>query len=147
MTNKGNCPLCAHRLPGEILRTNQWAIVDAQEPLFPGFTRVVWLDHVAEMTDLQEADRLSLMQVVFEVENLMRQMLRPDKVNLACLGNQVPHLHWHIIARWRDDAAFPASVWGPARPSAASQDRQQSIQRLLTDYHRALKQRFITDSS
>ena len=39
---------------------------------------------------------------------------RPDKVNLAALGNAVPHLHWHIVARFAWDSHFPASVWAPA---------------------------------
>jgi diadenosine tetraphosphate (Ap4A) HIT family hydrolase len=45
--------------------------------------------------------------------------MRPDKVNLASLGNVVPHLHWHVIPRYRDDAHFPAPVWGQKQRSAA----------------------------
>jgi diadenosine tetraphosphate (Ap4A) HIT family hydrolase len=42
----------------------------------------------------------------------VRNQLRPDKVNLASLGNVVPHLHWHVIPRFRDDAHFPNPIWG-----------------------------------
>jgi diadenosine tetraphosphate (Ap4A) HIT family hydrolase len=41
----------------------------------------------------------------------MREHLRPEKINLASLGNQVPHLHWHVIARFSDDAHFPGPIW------------------------------------
>lgn len=80
---------------------------------FPGFCRVVWLAHVAEMSDLAPGDRRRLMDVVFASESALRETLRPDKINLASLGNVVPHLHWHVIPRWRGDSRFPAPVWGP----------------------------------
>jgi diadenosine tetraphosphate (Ap4A) HIT family hydrolase len=74
------------------------------------------------MTDLPAADRDHLMAVVFEVEAVLRDMLSPDKINLASLGNVTPHLHWHVVPRWRDDPHFPGSIWGerlrkpPVRP-------------------------------
>jgi diadenosine tetraphosphate (Ap4A) HIT family hydrolase len=40
--------------------------------------------------------------------------MQPLKVNVASLGNVVPHLHWHIIPRYADDAHFPAPVWAQA---------------------------------
>jgi diadenosine tetraphosphate (Ap4A) HIT family hydrolase len=45
--------------------------------------------------------------------------VRPDKVNLASLGNQTPHLHWHVVARFADDSRFPDAVWAPPRRSGA----------------------------
>ena len=80
---------------------------------FPGFCRVVWRAHVAEMSDLAATDRRHLMNAVFACEIALRQTLRPDKINLASLGNVVPHLHWHVIPRRRDDSRFPAPVWCP----------------------------------
>ncbi len=89
---------------------------------FPGFCRVVWRRHVAEMTDLPAAERRHLMNVVFAVETALRAVLRPDKINLASLGNLVPHLHWHVIPRWRDDSHFPAAIWaGASRPAPRRQ--------------------------
>lgn len=93
---------------------------------FPGFCRVVWRDHVREMTDLDPPDRQHLLDVVGAVEAVVRAAVRPDKINLASLGNVVPHLHWHVIPRWADDSHFPAPIWAaavratPARPSPAS---------------------------
>ena len=52
------------------------------------------------------------MQVVCQVEQLIRDVIEPHKVNLASFGNFVPHLHWHVIPRWEDDAYFPESIWG-----------------------------------
>ena len=86
---------------------------------FPGFCRVVWKAHVPEMTSLTPGDRRHLMNVVFAVEAALRTLARPDKINLASLGNMVPHVHWHVIPRWRDDSHFPASIWAAAQRSSA----------------------------
>ena len=51
------------------------------------------------------------MRVVFCIESAMRCVMHPEKVNLAEFGTLVPHVHWHIIARFRDDAYFPESTW------------------------------------
>jgi len=85
---------------------------------FPGFCRVVWRRHVAEMTDLPASERRHLMNVVFAVEAALRALSGADKINLASLGNAVPHLHWHVIPRRRDDSHFPAAVWADARRPA-----------------------------
>ena len=82
---------------------------------FPGFCRVVWNAHVTEFTDLDEAARAHVMKVVAVVEQALRRLLAPDKINLASLGNQTPHLHWHIIPRYRDDAHFPDPIWAAAK--------------------------------
>lgn len=81
---------------------------------WPGFTRVIWNRHVAEMTDLTAHERTQIMSVVFTVEAIQRAVLQPHKINLAQLGNMVPHIHWHIIPRWESDPCFPGSPWTPS---------------------------------
>lgn len=61
------------------------------------------------------AQRQHFMAVVVGVEEVLRDTLQPDKINLASLGNQVPHLHWHVIPRFTDDAHFPDPIWSTAR--------------------------------
>jgi diadenosine tetraphosphate (Ap4A) HIT family hydrolase len=63
------------------------------------------------MTDLTYGERDHLMTLVFAVEEAVRYVMQPDKVNLATLGNRVPHIHWHIIPRYQDDVFFPGSAW------------------------------------
>jgi diadenosine tetraphosphate (Ap4A) HIT family hydrolase len=87
---------------------------------YPGFCRVIWNAHVSEMTDLAPMDRSILMRTVCQVETALREVLQPQKINLASLGNLVPHLHWHLIPRFVDDAHFPNPVWAqPMRETAA----------------------------
>lgn len=79
---------------------------------YPGFCRVIWREHAKEMTDLPPVDQRHLMHIVFAVEQALRELLKPDKINLASLGNMTPHLHWHVIPRFHDDRHFPNPVWG-----------------------------------
>jgi diadenosine tetraphosphate (Ap4A) HIT family hydrolase len=109
-----DCELC-HQDGGAVLwRDDFCRVVAVEDPDYPGFCRVILNRHAREMTDLAPGERHRLMQVVFEVESALRDALRPDKVNLASLGNAVPHLHWHVIPRFRDDRHFPAPVWAAA---------------------------------
>ena len=55
-----------------------------------------------------------MMQVVFAVETAVREVILPDKINLASLGNKTPHVHWHVIPRFSHDKHFPNSHWGEA---------------------------------
>ena len=68
--------------------------------------------HAAEVTDLSIEDRTALMKAVYETELVLRELMKPDKINLASLGNVVPHVHWHVIPRWNDDSHFPEPIWG-----------------------------------
>ena len=95
-------------------------IVLVEEPDYPGYCRVILERHVSEMTDLTPPERARLMDAVFAAEAALREVLTPDKVNLASLGNAVPHLHWHVIPRYRDDRHFPRPIWAePCRSAAA----------------------------
>ena len=107
------CELCDSDGGTPIWRDARCRVVHVQEPGYAGYCRVIWNAHVKEMTDLTEAERAHCMRVVFALESALRERLRPDKVNLASLGNMTPHLHWHVVARFRDDPHFPSAVWGP----------------------------------
>jgi len=110
-----NCVLCKDELKPEegqlIWRGDDCRVILVHDPDLPGFCRVIWNHHVAEMTDLSYGEREHLMTLVFAVEEAVRHVMNPDKVNVAALGNMVPHIHWHVIPRFKDDAFFPGSVW------------------------------------
>ena len=93
----------------------RWRVIRAEDPAFPAFYRVVWAEHVAEFGSLSAADRAECMEVVCAVERTLLRCLRPTKVNLAALGNVVPHLHWHVIARFDADSHFPQPIWAAAQ--------------------------------
>ncbi len=126
------CPLCHPENETVLWQDGSCRVILANDPDYPGFCRVVWSGHVKEMTDLAEPDQAHLMSVVFSVEQALRDLLQPDKINLASLGNQVPHLHWHVIPRFACDAHFPDPIWaGRRRPApAAVADRATLTARL-----------------
>ena len=117
------CPLCASAGGTLVWQGAHLRVIRADEAGFPAFYRVVWQGHVAEFSDLSSAERQHCMDAVVVVESALREFLQPTKINLAALGNMVPHLHWHVIARFDWDSHFPAPVWAAAqRPSPAAQE-------------------------
>ena len=114
------CLLCEEEGGTVLWRDDFCRVVRIPGDDYPGLCRVILERHVREMTDLAEADRTRLMRAVFATESALRELFRPDKVNLASFGNQVPHLHWHVIPRAGDDPHFPEPSWGPPkRPAPA----------------------------
>jgi diadenosine tetraphosphate (Ap4A) HIT family hydrolase len=118
------CPLCAQAGGNLVHRAARWRVVRVADAGFPAFYRVIWNAHVAEFSDLEPAERAECMEVVARVERALRDQLGPTKINLASLGNMVPHLHWHVIARFDWDSHFPDPVWAQTRrqvePAAAA---------------------------
>jgi diadenosine tetraphosphate (Ap4A) HIT family hydrolase len=68
-----------------------------------------------EIVDLAPADRATLIEEIARVSAAMRELFRPSKLNVAALGNVVPQLHVHVVARFTTDAAWPNPVWGTPR--------------------------------
>ena len=95
---------------------------------YPAYCRVELKEHIKEMTDLAPADRAKTMKVGFAVETAIREVIQPDKINLASLGNKTPHVHWHIIPRFATDKHFPNSHWGEA--TQAGQTPEFSLAKL-----------------
>lgn len=121
MENGEPCELCVNE-GGAVLWRDEFCrvvrVASADVSGYAGFLRVILNRHIGEMTDLPAAERERLMRVVFACEQIVRALFLPDKINLASLGNFVPHLHWHVIARFRDDRHFPDSIWSAARREA-----------------------------
>ena len=109
---QSSCVLCAGD-GGEVLfRDGLLRVVLVDDADYPGFARVIANAHVREMTDIEPADRQRLLEAVVAVESAQREALAPYKINLASLGNVTPHVHWHVIPRFADDAHFPGPIWG-----------------------------------
>ncbi|WP_343622000.1 HIT family protein [Roseateles puraquae] len=133
------CPLCATDGGLVVARAPKFRVVrvvDGDEARrFPAFYRLIWATHVAEFSDLSVTDRHACMEAVTGIERVLRSLLSPTKVNLASLGNVVPHLHWHVIARFEGDSHFPAPVW-----AAAQRDTVPALARPLAEVDAAIAQ-------
>jgi diadenosine tetraphosphate (Ap4A) HIT family hydrolase len=112
------CPLCDAAGGTLVFQGEAFRVIRANEAGFPAFWRLVWTRHVAEFSELSAAERSQCMEAVATIESVVRAALAPTKINLAALGNVVPHLHWHVIARFERDTHFPAPVWAAASRDA-----------------------------
>ena len=113
------CEFCASPGGAVLWQNAVCRVVRVDEPDYPGFCRVILKRHAREMTDLDPGEREGLMAVVYAVEEVIRATMRPDKMNLASLGNMTPHVHWHVVPRYADDRHFPGPIW--AAPKRESQ--------------------------
>ena len=139
------CELCTRPNSREIWHDDFLYVIDASSHELPGYIRVVLNRHVKEMTDLTSNEQRHVMEVVFFIESTMRSYLKPEKINLAEFGNMTPHLHWHIIARFADDAYFPEAIWaGKIRTSnqASLNRRHVDAEKFLEELPKLLSNRF-----
>lgn len=79
---------------------------------FPWLILVPRVAGARELIDLDETDRSSLLAEITTVGRALEALLRPEKLNIAALGNVVAQLHVHVIARNSNDSAWPRPVWG-----------------------------------
>jgi diadenosine tetraphosphate (Ap4A) HIT family hydrolase len=106
------CVLCHEHTGVPVWSDASWRVIRAEDADFPAFYRVIARHHVAEFSALLAPERQRCMDLVCAVERVLIEQLQPTKINLAALGNMVPHLHWHVIARFDWDSHFPQAVWG-----------------------------------
>lgn len=109
-------PLCELRL-----------MDDAHHPWLVLVPRVVG---ATELIDLSEAQQQALLREVSQASRVLRERFAPDKLNVAALGNVVPQLHVHVIARYTGDIAWPKPVWGQA--SARPYTPEALVERIAT---------------
>lgn len=103
---------------------------------YPWLILVPRLAEASELIDLDPDQRQALTEEIDRIGRALRDTFRPDKLNVAALGNMVPQLHVHVIARFHADPAWPAPVWGrvDARPYSPEQlvDRINQLQAALS---------------
>jgi diadenosine tetraphosphate (Ap4A) HIT family hydrolase len=132
------CRLCDGLGGRLVVQAPRWRIVHAEEPDFPGFYRLVWQEHVQEFSQLPRPEREECTELLVAIEQALIEVLQPTKVNIASLGNAVPHLHWHVIARFEWDSHFPGAVWAPAQRTVDAA-RQQAVAALLPEVEDRLR--------
>ncbi len=132
------CELCTSPGGERVWENALCRVVSIADPDYPGFCRVILNRHEREMTDLPENEQHELMRIVLAVEATVRRVLNPEKINLASLGNMTPHVHWHIIPRWREDRSFPNPIWGLAQRDEPSLPATIDLIRLKVELVKSL---------
>lgn len=113
MSNEiGSCPLCQPARPDLLVAELTYSTVRLNEDqFFPGYCFLVLKEHVKEPHHLSPPVRAAVMEEVFLVAKALESLFGPDKINLESLGNMVPHLHWHVVPRYRSDGLWPRPIW------------------------------------
>ncbi|HHD82074.1 MAG TPA: HIT family protein [Campylobacterales bacterium] len=85
--------------------------VELEESEIP-WLKVFTKESYKEFSETPNEVKVEIFRVLDIIEKEMLDFFRPKKINLASFGNYVPHLHWHIIARFEEDSYFPEPMWG-----------------------------------
>lgn len=103
---------------------------------FPWLLLIPRRDSLREIIDLASEEQTLLMNEISVVSQIIKNLFQPEKLNVAALGNVVPQLHIHVIARYTDDSAWPNPVWnsGDTIPYQAEELDYKKAQ-LISAYH------------
>lgn len=119
-----DCPLCAPRadFDDSVYRVRQLSsctLYLARDQRYRGCCRAIYDPrHVNRIDELSAREWLQLAEDLWHAQRALVRTVRCEHINLASLGNEVPHLHWHLIPRYRDDGQWTKPIW---RSDAASE--------------------------
>jgi diadenosine tetraphosphate (Ap4A) HIT family hydrolase len=129
-----DCPACSGAWPRREYRLADLGLSIAylsEDQFFPGWTYLVLKRHVTELYDLSVAERAQLIEEVSEVARALAAAFGAVKMNYELLGNQVAHIHWHVVPRLADDPAPRQPAW-----TVAHEPRTLSADALAERLHR-----------
>lgn len=98
---------------------------------FPWLILVPRRAEMREICDLAADDQATLWTEIDAASRVLKRLIDPHKLNVAAIGNMVPQLHIHIVARFEDDAAWPAPVWGHGAREPYDDDESSGFMGLL----------------
>jgi len=105
-------------------------VLFSNNALFPWMLLVPRQNNLREIIDLSEEDQIILMREIAMMSHIMQDIFKPDKLNVAALGNIVEQLHIHIVARYESDAAWPDPVFGKAKADYDGDKRKELIKKI-----------------
>ncbi|RFA29327.1 HIT family protein [Alkalilimnicola ehrlichii] len=101
-------------------------VVLSNDARYPWCILIPRIPALRELFEVPEADRVQLFAEIDQVSRALQDLFTPDKLNVAAIGNLVPQLHVHVIARFATDAAWPQPVWGRGQPEPYTPDRAEA---------------------
>ena len=117
----------------EITRLSLCRVLLIRDRTYPWVILVPEREGLRDLDDLSATDRVQAMAEIDDVSKALKGIYQPYKVNVAALGNVVEQLHIHIIARFKDDPAWPGPVWGAVEATDYDDNaRAQTVARLCS---------------
>lgn len=108
------CPMCDRWQSDAGLRIAELEhsyLILNRDQFFPGYCLLVTKQHQTELFHLDQPARQGLMEEVSRVAQALATCFQPDKLNYELLGNMVPHIHWHLVPRFRSEPLWPRPIW------------------------------------
>lgn len=90
------------------------------------FILVPQINGIKEIFQLSEVDQITLLSEINHISKVLDATVGPDKLNVAAIGNMVPQLHIHIVARFKEDRAWPGTIWGTSSNIAFSETKVEA---------------------
>ena len=118
-----------------MIYSNSLIRVEQEESEIPWLKVFVQRD-VKEFSECTSAEKLAVLEAMDCIEKVMLAYYNPVKINLASFGNYVPQVHWHVMARFKDDSFFPEPMWGEKQRDA--QLKLPSFEKFCTEVAKAL---------
>ena len=102
-----DCPLC--NIQNYFYKNSLFSLIFVDE--IPGYIRLVTNRHIKEFSDLSDDEAIQITLAIKKIEKILLKHTKADKINIASLGNMVPHLHIHIIPRFKNDPWWPGATF------------------------------------
>lgn len=115
----------------EVARLPLCRVLLMKDRRFPWLILVPERESVREIHELSAADRAELIEEVARVGEVLQRLFHPDKLNVGALGNVVPQLHVHVVARFATDPAWPGPVWGSGTAVGYTDDQLEALRERL----------------
>ena len=115
----------------EVARLPLCRVLLMKDRRFPWLILVPEREAVREIYELPAADRAELIEEIARVSEVLKRLFHPDKLNVGALGNVVPQLHVHVVARFATDPAWPGPVWGSGAAIPYADDQLEALRERL----------------
>jgi diadenosine tetraphosphate (Ap4A) HIT family hydrolase len=120
------------RLEKDTIELDKWPlsrVLLMNDTQYPWLILVPQVPEIREIIDLDADERATLMDEIVRASSVLKKMVNPHKLNVAALGNAVPQLHCHVIARFTTDPAWPKPIWGVKPAVAYTEDKIADFRR------------------
>jgi len=135
-----DCGLCKVPTLPILWSGHNFRIVLVTDQNIKGYLRLELLEHVSEIHQLSESIRQQMYILLHIIEISLVNIFHPDKINIASLGNMTPHVHWHIVSRYKQDNFFPDSIWSKPARNNRFENTQEEISNLKHQLTSMIKQ-------